>query len=983
MQEKKKSGPVCCGQNLRKLRFYRGVSYVALCLGIGGGLGWLGLENMAQAAICFLPDCGDKILEFQGDANLSTQYCRDAGYTYYELGQCPPYYHQEVCPENSHYLKCDAQKWCEDNGYNTLPEECVVPQYADEQCLNGLNFYKQCKEDLARACSEENPDYVSECQEGWKLDDDELCSYSPLYGKCCNECEDYPYEEDEIPQGYQKGESCLACGDITKYTAKLKDCAGDGFIQCANGGKTGTEVCWRGDEKWYKECCAPCDDYPYLESQIPEGYVKGDSCDSCDGMKYKTKVGECATDYKWENGACVSACDKTCSVGNILYSDMTCNSCLVSGKTPIGVVSYANGSTRLAIQLDNPGKMPWTQNRVYIRNISDISSGANNDFYGKSNTLAWVAYNGEDTTFAPGYCYNYTTEGTSKGQWYLPAGGELYNLLPNNSAINRGLSVANAIELSETARFWSSTAHNYSGAWLAYVDKKSLAHIYTIGNTTPNSVRCVLPLEITDDETVYACDADYKYTCSGNGYIGGIGTDCGGMYSACTCAEGYVWRYGECIPCDSTMSCCVGDIINSDATCTQTKVSDKRAIGVVSYAKGNYLLAMQLDEPPTMKWSNYNFFDIYEIPYLSPYKEDFDGKAHTAVWMTYFGEDSTFAPGYCYNYTTEGTDKGQWYLPAAGELYALTYSYRPAVMAGLSESEGIQITKDMEIWSSSEYDEYYTISWVPIPYAMSSRGSKSNAAHVRCIIAFELNSSGSLQPCGADYKYRCENVPNSKSGVGSDCGGLYSSCTCESGYAWRYGRCAPCDNTMSCCVGDILNSDLTCSSEKIEGKTPIGVVSYISGDTRLAIQLDGASNEMRWGSSDVDLADIIDYERVEVLNDFSGKDNTAAWVSYYGSSVTGYAPGYCYNYTTSGTSKGDWYLPAAGELYASTVINYSVVNGGIKAAEGTPINMFTPHISSSELSPWSDVCFVYSLRGNPQPFSKTSNKAFVRCVLAF
>ena len=116
MQEKKKSGPVCCGQNLRKLRFYRGVSYVALCLGIGGGLGWLGLENMAQAAICFLPDCGDKILEFQGDANLSTQYCRDAGYTYYELGQCPPYYHQEVCPDNSHYLKCDAQKWCEDNG---------------------------------------------------------------------------------------------------------------------------------------------------------------------------------------------------------------------------------------------------------------------------------------------------------------------------------------------------------------------------------------------------------------------------------------------------------------------------------------------------------------------------------------------------------------------------------------------------------------------------------------------------------------------------------------------------------------------------------------------------------------------------------------------------------------------------------------------------------------------------------------------------
>ena len=752
MQEKKKSGPVCCGQNLRKLRFYRGVSYVALCLGIGGGLGWLGLENMAQAAVCFLPDCGDKILEFQGDANLSTQYCRDAGYTYYELGQCPPYYHQEVCPDNSHYLKCDAQKWCEDNGYNTLPEECVVPQYADEQCLNGLNFYKQCKEDLARACDEENPDYVSECQEGWKLDDDELCSYSPLYGKCCNECEDYPYEEDEIPQGYQKGESCLACGDITKYKAELNDCASDGFIQCANGGKTGTEVCWRGDEKWYKECCAPCDDYPYLESQIPEGYVKGDSCDSCDGMKYKIKIGECAEGYEWKDENCKKSCDNTCSVGNILYSDHTCSSCKIEGKGLIGVVSYADGNKRLAIDLTSVRNYDWGAMWNDIPELNNLTSSdlALIDLNGKENTDKIVRHLGGTLTDPYKDCYANVSAGTSEGEWYLPAAGELYaSIVTNKTSVVKGLNTLGLKPQDwydiRSGHYWSSSEIDQSAMWA--IDTTA-GKVIAASKGYTSYVRCVLAFEDNGDGTAKVCGNDYIYSCSigeNNHVIGSIGDSCANMYKSCACASGYEWRYGKCVPCDSTMSCCISDILNSDMTCTQNKVNNKTPIGVVAYINGDTRLAVNLVNK-SFVWggTGTDIPGLTNIISTSTAQNDFSGKSNTSTIVSTLGDTSDYAAGYCYNYTTTGTSKGDWYLPAMGELYALVVinGNITALNAGLVAAGGSKLlTRDSfdRYWSSSEFSSdgawygYKSDSYVGLHI-------KDYNDYVRCVLAFQLTN---------------------------------------------------------------------------------------------------------------------------------------------------------------------------------------------------------------------------------------------------
>ena len=174
---------------------------------------------------------------------------------------------------------------------------------------------------------------------------------------------------------------------------------------------------------------------------------------------------------------------------------------------------------------------------------------------------------------------------------------------------------------------------------------------------------------------------------------------------------------------------------------------------------------------------------------------------------------------------------------------------------------------------------------------------------------------------------------------------------------------------------------MTCSFGcKLSSKTPIGVVSYISGSKRLAINLKNTEENWSWDWIDIDgIPNYTSYDTV--LNDLNGKSNTAAWVAYWGADSE-YAAGYCYNYTTSGTSVGEWYLPAEGELYASIWTNQSSVNSGLSAAGGTAIqNDF--HWSSTEFGTHA----AWIVRGSDghitYDFDKFMSRYNVRCVLAF
>lgn len=175
------------------------------------------------------------------------------------------------------------------------------------------------------------------------------------------------------------------------------------------------------------------------------------------------------------------------AVGDLLYSDKTTSKDMIEGKTVIGVV--VDPSRRLAAYKFETSRQ-WATDGYYkvqkdvpgLPNLSDEQ--AKTDFNGKSNTAALVAASTSRYP-AANYCYNLTTTGTSKGQWYLPAGGELLLMMSNYNKMNIGFAKAAGTQLSkgygnegeynsstESNRYMTDTSagytcavygHNYSG----------------------------------------------------------------------------------------------------------------------------------------------------------------------------------------------------------------------------------------------------------------------------------------------------------------------------------------------------------------------------------------------------------------------------------------------------------------------------------------------------------------------------------------
>ncbi|MDO5386144.1 MAG: hypothetical protein Q4F75_02605 [Pseudomonadota bacterium] len=226
------------------------------------------------------------------------------------------------------------------------------------------------------------------------------------------------------------------------------------------------------------------------------------------------------------------------------------------------------------------------------------------------------------------------------------------------------------------------------------------------------------------------------------------------------------------------------------------------------------------------------------------------------------------------------------------------------------------------------------------------------------------------------FKYDCKGTGYT-SGIGQTCNNKYTSCTCSSGYEWKSGKCekinTPSKGTLgtctgyakNCSIGQILNSDGTCTSDKVSGKTPIGIVVYIGSDgCGQAIALDNVyksvsssqvkSCDFNGGSSISDQVCQIfkDYyfsaakNHDEALNDFDSCGNTkklneinnkideAGNQGYYpdgyfsiARAASQYAPSNAQN------TKGKWCLPAAGigrEIYE----NYEKFNNIIKKVNG-------------------------------------------------
>ena len=230
-----------------------------------------------------------------------------------------------------------------------------------------------------------------------------------------------------------------------------------------------------------------------------------------------------------------------------------------------------------------------------------------------------------------------------------------------------------------------------------------------------------------DGTTKPSCDSSYKYTCTGANQKPGA-DNCDGKYKSCKCASGYEWKNGVCSKkeiepilgqCTGyAKNCAIGQILNSDGTCTTDKVSGKMPIGVVVYiSDGSDKCGYAMTASPIqtgIQWGGYGT-DIPSLPNYTSYTtaiKDFDVSGNMTK-IIQAGSSSTYPAAYAaMNYAPSAapTSKGKWMLPTAGILNSL-YTNLNAINNAISKVGGTQLTGDNEhIWSSSEYS--YNYAWV-------------------------------------------------------------------------------------------------------------------------------------------------------------------------------------------------------------------------------------------------------------------------------
>ena len=154
-----------------------------------------------------------------------------------------------------------------------------------------------------------------------------------------------------------------------------------------------------------------------------------------------------------------------CTVGAILYSDMSCNANVVASKIPIGVVF--DTTNHLAIALDTMQKT-WSDSDFDVPTLSNITSfsTAIADWQGKNNTRLVLEYCEANsyTCQAFEYVNSYKTEGTKAGDWYLPALGELKVIYENMSVLNTALGKIGGKQLLPSPH-WSSSEYDNNFVW--------------------------------------------------------------------------------------------------------------------------------------------------------------------------------------------------------------------------------------------------------------------------------------------------------------------------------------------------------------------------------------------------------------------------------------------------------------------------------------------------------------------------------------
>ena len=165
---------------------------------------------------------------------------------------------------------------------------------------------------------------------------------------------------------------------------------------------------------------------------------------------------------------------EVCYIGSILYSDKSCSSNLMLGKTPIGIVVYIDGTGGgQALALKSIGSYEWSSEFGDISGLTNYSSAssASKDYDSCGNTAKIIAAGDKSKYPAAWAAHEYKTAGTEAGDWCLPAAGIFTSYYNNQDAINTGFRRAGGTQFTGSSRAWSSSENDRGyGAWFSDFD---------------------------------------------------------------------------------------------------------------------------------------------------------------------------------------------------------------------------------------------------------------------------------------------------------------------------------------------------------------------------------------------------------------------------------------------------------------------------------------------------------------------------------
>ena len=349
---------------------------------------------------------------------------------------------------------------CIEAGYATT--SCALPNYLYDRCPDNDAYYRSCREDKVRACKEAG--YVLSCDDGYILDNIQLCPYDSSYKKCkCNPCDDYAYTYAQATaSGYVIDSSCNSCGTI-RYKRKENPCSG--FKTCDCGGEIGTKTCISGSITKYQVCKECCD------------------------SKYQYDSSNCPLPQELSGGSCGGKFEKCIMPLQYLYSDHSLSSEIIPSKTIIGIAVDPDNRLAVAVGyekacwggygIDIPTleNTPWAGAGVYVKGERDsyqIRDGKENTqkilAYGKANNISYPAAEAANK-YQPEGCASGSWCGA--GNWYLPSNYQVFAYFDNRETILDMLEAINKLPDD-----WWYTRRDFYTITSNEIDDKQCGFIY-------------------------------------------------------------------------------------------------------------------------------------------------------------------------------------------------------------------------------------------------------------------------------------------------------------------------------------------------------------------------------------------------------------------------------------------------------------------------------------------------------------------------